>query len=161
GRRHVGVTNDSGEDPQTCSTASPASHSGGRLGRLTGAKGADGAAGRPQRRPIHKEGQPMANAKPSDLAPEALLAEVASRSDSAGATGCSLIPSGLNAVSRVPGAAKPYVLKVYRAGWKSEKDVLEEAAVLRHVEQKGVPVALPVATRGGAFTWTPPALEEA
>src|SRR5579885_3492383 len=63
---------------------------------------------------------------------------------------CHLLHRGLNDSYLVEAARQRYVLRVYRAGWRTAEEVAYEAAVLEHLGRKTVPVALPVRRRDGA-----------
>ncbi|HEY8746100.1 MAG TPA: phosphotransferase, partial [Chloroflexota bacterium] len=52
-----------------------------------------------------------------------------------------------------------YVLRVYRAGWRSGDDVRYEIDVLRHLERLGVPVAAAIARRDASYLHILPAPE--
>ena len=44
-----------------------------------------------------------------------------------------------------------YYLRAYRHGWRTREDALYELDVLHHLRRKGIPVAYPIAARGGSF----------
>jgi Ser/Thr protein kinase RdoA (MazF antagonist) len=69
--------------------------------------------------------------------------------------------SGVNDIYRVRTEAGQYVLKVYRASWRSAPAVLYELDLLTHLHHRGVPVSLPVARRDGGWITPIPALEGA
>src|SRR6266498_3207016 len=66
-------------------------------------------------------------------------------------TQCELMASGLNDVYRVKNGVDRYVLKLYRAGWRTNADVLWEVEALRHLDHRDVPIARPIAGRDGYF----------
>jgi Ser/Thr protein kinase RdoA (MazF antagonist) len=92
--------------------------------------------------------------KTNSLSPDALGPALAAAYDLAGPVTCAWLSSGLNDVFRVTTAAGLYVLKVYRAGWRSEAEVLDETLALLHLQRRGVRVALPIARRDGALAGT-------
>ena len=47
------------------------------------------------------------------------------------------------------GSLRRYFLKVYAGGWRTEADVLFELDFLRHLDRKGISVALPLVGRNG------------
>jgi Ser/Thr protein kinase RdoA (MazF antagonist) len=69
--------------------------------------------------------------------------------------------SGVNDVYLVEAETGCYVLKIYRAGWRSEPEVLYELDLLAHLDREGISVALPVARRDGRRVVSLPALEGA
>jgi Ser/Thr protein kinase RdoA (MazF antagonist) len=92
---------------------------------------------------------------PGDAVPtERLMAEVLSHYDLAPSIECTILSSGLNDVYLVTTGLGPFILKLYRAGWRSQAEVLDEVEVLFHLQRKGVPVGLPVARRDGTFVQT-------
>jgi Ser/Thr protein kinase RdoA (MazF antagonist) len=72
-------------------------------------------------------------------------------------TACEPLSEGLNDVYFVQSGAGPHVLKLYRAGWRTREEVRYEVEALLHLDRRGVPVALPVASRDGSFTHELPA----
>jgi Ser/Thr protein kinase RdoA (MazF antagonist) len=85
------------------------------------------------------------------LLTEGLISELLSRYDLPQPIECRGISSGLNDVYLVTTGAEPAILKLYRAGWRSRSQVLDEIAALCHLAGRGVRVALPVACRDGDF----------
>jgi len=71
-------------------------------------------------------------------------------------TACALLHRGLNDSYLVETAHGRYVLRVYRAGWRTPDEIAYEIAALEHLRRKAVPVALPVRRRdGAAVDWLP------
>src|SRR5687767_14244956 len=103
-----------------------------------------------------RENMESSNGKVTLISPEALLPLVAAGYDLRGPVTCGWLSSGLNDVFEVTSGDGAYVLKVYRAGWRSRDEVLGEVGALRHLHQKGVRVALPVTQRGGESVWVLP-----
>src|SRR5215468_4279338 len=69
---------------------------------------------------------------------------------------CCLLHRGLNDSFLVEAARGRYVLRIYRAGWRTADEIAYEMAVLGHLGKKGVGVALPVPRRDGALVeWLP------
>jgi Ser/Thr protein kinase RdoA (MazF antagonist) len=66
------------------------------------------------------------------LAPVALLPLLPIVYDLTEPVTCEWLASGLNDVFRVTAGGRDYVLKVYRAGWRSQAEVVEEIAALLH-----------------------------
>lgn len=62
---------------------------------------------------------------------------------------CRFLHLGLNDSYLVGTGKQRYVLRVYRLGWRSRADILYELDLLNHLARKGVPVSVPIATRGG------------
>ena len=88
------------------------------------------------------------------LSEETLLTAISSVYDLPDPVTCAPFSSGLNDVYEVTTGGATHFLKVYRAGWRTQDEVLQETAALFHLIDKGVRVALPVARRDGAFAWT-------
>jgi Ser/Thr protein kinase RdoA (MazF antagonist) len=91
------------------------------------------------------------------LTPEAGIPELLSGYDLAPPVAWALLAAGCNEVHRVTTGSGRFVLKLYRAGWRTRDEVLAEVEVLFHLAHKGLSVALPVAARGGAFVRSLPA----
>jgi Ser/Thr protein kinase RdoA (MazF antagonist) len=72
---------------------------------------------------------------------------------------CCLHMSGVNDVYLVWAGEDRYVLKIYRAGWRSSEEVLYELDLLAHLHRNGVAVSLPVPRRDGQRITEVPALE--
>jgi Ser/Thr protein kinase RdoA (MazF antagonist) len=94
--------------------------------------------------------------QPEPLSPETLLPTLSAAYDLAGPVGCDWLSSGLNDVFLVTTGTGPYILKVYRAGWRSRPEVLQEIAALQHLDRSSVRVAVPIARRDGAFVGSLP-----
>lgn len=97
------------------------------------------------------------DAKPSPLFPEALLPILTAAYDLPAPVGCAPLSSGLNDLFWVTTGGETLILKVYRAGWRTAAEVREEMGALRHLDRRGVRVALPVARRDGGLVGTLPA----
>ncbi len=67
---------------------------------------------------------------------------------------CEAYASGLNDIFEIKADAFHAMLKVYRRGWRTREEVLDEIAVLFHLHEKGVSVALPIPSRSGQYVWT-------
>jgi Ser/Thr protein kinase RdoA (MazF antagonist) len=72
---------------------------------------------------------------------------------------CRLHMSGVNDIYCVRTGTGPYILKVYRASWRSEPEVLYELDLLTHLHRKGVSVSLPVTRRDDRWITPLPAPE--
>ncbi len=90
----------------------------------------------------------------SILAPEALLAEITRNYSVEPLVDCSLLRSYVNDVYVLHGAETAYILKVYRAGWRSWSEIAYELDVLTHLIAKGVAVAPPLPRRDGQLIGT-------
>lgn len=89
---------------------------------------------------------------PQPLEPSFLMTEVIAHYDIAPPRDCTRFYSGANDLYRIETAGEPFIFKLYRAGWRSQPEVAAEMEALLHLGRKGVPVALPVARRDGAFS---------
>src|SRR5262245_15892291 len=98
-----------------------------------------------------------ADARPTPLTPEALLPILMAAYDLPAPVSCAPLSSGLNDVFWVTTCGDTFILKVYRAGWRTAAEVREEMGALRHLDRNGVRVALPFARRDGALVGTLPA----
>jgi Ser/Thr protein kinase RdoA (MazF antagonist) len=74
---------------------------------------------------------------------------------------CDLLSEGLNDVYLVQSGADRYLLKLYRAGWRTRAEVLYEVEALLHMDRHGVDVALPVVGRDGSVACELPTPEGA
>lgn len=64
---------------------------------------------------------------------------------------CSLVSPGVNDTYEVVSGAGTAYFRVYRAGLRSQADVAFEVDLLRHLEQAGVSVSVPVAAADGSL----------
>ncbi len=85
------------------------------------------------------------------LAPAALCAIVRTEYDVGAPLHCRLWLNGVSETYLVTTAHAPYILRVYRAGWRRDADIAFELEALQHLARHGVAVAVPVARRDG--TW--------
>jgi Ser/Thr protein kinase RdoA (MazF antagonist) len=90
----------------------------------------------------------------SILASEALQAEVSRAYSIEPLVDCALLRSYVNDVYVLHGAETAYIVKVYRAGWRSWSEIAYELDVLTHLTAKGVPVAPPLPRRDGQLIGT-------
>lgn len=67
---------------------------------------------------------------------------------------CRLLARGLNDTYRIEAGTEQYALRVSRAHWRSNSDVLYELALLLHLREQGVAVPAPVACRDGSLLFT-------
>jgi Ser/Thr protein kinase RdoA (MazF antagonist) len=81
--------------------------------------------------------------------PQAIAEEVARAHDPGAIDRWAPIRSGTDDVFGLDTATGPYVLKVYRCGWRSEPEIRWEQALIRHEASGGARVAEPVTRRGG------------
>jgi Ser/Thr protein kinase RdoA (MazF antagonist) len=92
----------------------------------------------------------------STLATDALAVRLEAGYELDAVTACRFLHRGLNDSYLVETANGRYVLRVYRAGWRTPDEIAYEIAALEHLGRKGVPVALPVRRRdGAAIDWLP------
>jgi Ser/Thr protein kinase RdoA (MazF antagonist) len=62
---------------------------------------------------------------------------------------CHILHLGVNDTYLIHTAQQPYILRVYRAGWRAIEDIHYELDLLTHLYHKGVPVATPIARLNG------------
>src|SRR5215472_5935387 len=90
----------------------------------------------------------------STIATDALAAWLESSYELGAVAACQFLHRGLNDSYLVEAAHARYVLRVYRAGWRSADEIAYEIAALEHLGRKGVAVALPLRQRNGvAVDW--------
>jgi Ser/Thr protein kinase RdoA (MazF antagonist) len=87
----------------------------------------------------------------SILSAPALLVEISSDYDIGRAHTCRLWNRGLNDTYLIKTDHHDYMLRVYRANWRSAAEIRYELDVLAHLEQKGIPVATPLRRNDGTF----------
>jgi Ser/Thr protein kinase RdoA (MazF antagonist) len=85
----------------------------------------------------------------STLSAEALLAYAQQHYDIGKLDECLLLNPGLNDTYLLRGAGQRYILRVYRAGWRTLADILYEMDMLLHLHHKGAPVAYPLPMKDG------------
>jgi Ser/Thr protein kinase RdoA (MazF antagonist) len=95
----------------------------------------------------------MPDAPPPSLSPQALLSEVVSDYYIPLPAECTLLVSGRHDTFLVSTGGGQFVLKVYRQGSKTRRDLLAEIDALLHLGRKGGSVAMPVMRRDGAYVW--------
>ena len=64
---------------------------------------------------------------------------------------CQFFYHGLNDIYRAQAGPAKYMLRVYRAGWRTNAEVLFEVEMLNHAKAKGVGVAAPVPRSNGEY----------
>ena len=84
--------------------------------------------------------------------PESVTSMIAEKYDIGCSIDCQVLSDRANATYLVTVEGGRYVLKVYAPGERSSDDLGYEVDLLLHLARKGVPVAMPVATRDGRFT---------
>ena len=84
----------------------------------------------------------------SIVSPDALLAKVVQSYAIATPVRCRLLKRGLNDTYLLTTECGPYVLRVYRAGWRSGDEIQYELDLLRHLHVRGVAVSVPIAAHG-------------
>src|SRR5687768_4337330 len=107
------------------------------------------AYARSRRRPRSQRGQYHLPVTHAILSGAALQAAVLPRYELPRTATCRLWTRGLNDTYRVAAGRDDYVLRIYRAGWRTVADIHYELALLRHLDRKGVPIATPIAARDG------------
>lgn len=83
------------------------------------------------------------------LSAPALLQEATRRYQLPQDSRCDLIKQGLNDHYLIASGETKHVLRVYRAGWRSEPEIMWELGLLEHLKEAGAPVAAPVKTAAG------------
>jgi Ser/Thr protein kinase RdoA (MazF antagonist) len=67
---------------------------------------------------------------------------------------CELVLAGMNDTYLLATDSTRWIARVYRAGWRSEGEVLDELHLLMHLASRGIPVSLPIPTRDGSLLLT-------
>ncbi len=62
-------------------------------------------------------------------------------------TACKLFYMGLNDTYVVQTVNNTYMLRAYRAGWRTLSDILFEIDMLNHLKYKGLPISTPIAKK--------------
>lgn len=58
---------------------------------------------------------------------------------------CRFLSNGLNDTYLLKTTTEKYILRIYKAHWRSKSDILFEIEMLNHLHGKGIPVSAPVA----------------
>jgi Ser/Thr protein kinase RdoA (MazF antagonist) len=88
------------------------------------------------------------------MSPEPLISELLAQYDLSPLIECARVYSGCNDIYLVESVEARFFLKLYRAGWRTRPDVLQEIRALPHLSRNGAPICLPIAARGGTFVQT-------
>ena len=64
---------------------------------------------------------------------------------------CKLLGCGLNDTYLVKTTEEQFILRAYRATWRSVSDIRYERDVLNYLDRAGIPVAAPITRRDGSF----------
>jgi len=95
----------------------------------------------------------------SVLAADALASQLTDRYALGDEVHVTLWVRGMNDVYLVRTGQERCALRVYRANWHSAADIDDEIAFLRHLADRGFPVAAPIAGRDGHFRFRVSAFE--
>jgi Ser/Thr protein kinase RdoA (MazF antagonist) len=87
----------------------------------------------------------------SILSSEALLQEIAANYAIEAPLSCQLLKQGLNDSYLVKTASEHYILRIYKAGWRTLPDIHYEIEMLSYLDQQGAPVSGPVKRIDGTF----------
>lgn len=90
----------------------------------------------------------------SILSAKALMAEVLPAYPIGSPIECKFLNQGLNDTYFVRTATEKYILRVYRAGWRSHADINFELSALLHLKRLNVPVSAPVLREDGELLLT-------
>jgi Ser/Thr protein kinase RdoA (MazF antagonist) len=64
---------------------------------------------------------------------------------------CLFISNGLNDTYKVKTSTSKYILRIYKAHWRSKLDIHFEIEMLNHLYRKGIPVSAPIVRRNGEY----------
>lgn len=87
----------------------------------------------------------------SILSGQALLERILSNYPIATPLSCRLYKRGLNDTYVVTTEREPYVLRVYRRGWRTRSEIDFELELLTFLHERNMPVAYPIARKQGGF----------
>jgi len=90
----------------------------------------------------------------SILSTKALMADILPDYDIGTPMECKLLNRGLNDTYLVRTASENYILRVYRAGWRSDSDIHYELEALLHLKRLNVSVSAPVLRKDGELLRT-------
>jgi Ser/Thr protein kinase RdoA (MazF antagonist) len=90
----------------------------------------------------------------STLSGKAIMADLLPDYDIGTPLECCLFNVGLNDTYLVKTKAENFMLRVYRAGWRSHSDILYELDILQHLKRRGVSVSTPVPHKDGTLLQT-------
>ncbi|MGI8553438.1 MAG: phosphotransferase enzyme family protein [Dehalococcoidia bacterium] len=89
----------------------------------------------------------------SVLSASALLTRIETDYDIGGAEECILLKRWMNDTYLVRTTVGKYILRVYRAGWRSLAEISFELELLQHLDREGVRVSTPLLNRDGGHTF--------
>lgn len=90
----------------------------------------------------------------SILSTKALTADILPDYDIGTPKECKFLNRGLNDTYLVRTTTEKYILRVYRAGWRSHSDIHYELETLLHLKRLNVPVSAPVLRKDGKLLHT-------
>ncbi|MCL6603435.1 MAG: phosphotransferase [Paenibacillus sp.] len=64
---------------------------------------------------------------------------------------CRFLSNGLNDTYILKTSTGKYILRIYKAHWRSKPDIIFEVELLNHLYSKGIPVSAPVIRRNGDY----------
>lgn len=85
----------------------------------------------------------------SVLSPDALATEICRAYAIGDSAACTLLRAYVNDVYALNTPSAKYIIKVYRANWRTESEILYELDLLFHLHRSGVGVSLPMAKKDG------------
>ena len=85
---------------------------------------------------------------------EALMTDELPNYDIEPPTSCKLLQIGLNDTFLVNTQGAEYILRVYRAGWRTSSEIHYEIEALLHLKRKGISISVPVARKDGNLVGT-------
>ncbi|MBT4499159.1 MAG: phosphotransferase [Gemmatimonadetes bacterium] len=87
----------------------------------------------------------------SMLSLDALIERVLKNYNLKNITECRFLNKGLNDTYLVKNGKVEYILRVYRSGWRTKRDVEAEIELLNYLHRKKVPVSRPVRRKDGKY----------
>jgi Ser/Thr protein kinase RdoA (MazF antagonist) len=88
------------------------------------------------------------------LSSSALQTEILPRYEVGTVQQCIFLTRGVNDTYLVQTQNKKYILRAYRAGWRTLSDILFEIAVLHHLNRAGILISTPIAQTNGNYVCT-------
>lgn len=87
----------------------------------------------------------------SVISSEALLPVINDLYDLGNVLGCRFLSNGLNDTYLLQTSTGKYILRIYKAHWRSKPDIIYEIEMLNHLRKKDIPASAPIIRRNGEY----------